>query len=170
MDEQNPPFNPLAGDERIAKVAAHVGCSVADAEAAFGMLLNFNLCAAERSETGQAKAEGKKLRNEAAKFSAKFPHLTDIRDAIIEEAQVAEHFTDARAYPATKGRNERARIVAFAIARLFRSTGRNIGMGKSDIDGSPSTPFCRAVQHGLEAFGINAHWYQPAKDARDNTN
>lgn len=170
MEGQPPTFNPLAGDDRIAKIAKHVGCSVPEVEAAFGILLNFNLWAAERSESGEARQEAKDLRRYAERFSAKFPDLTDIRDEILAEAAVAAHFTDARAYPATKGRKERARFIANAVARLFVATGRSVGVGKSAYDGQPSTAFGRAVQYALAVFEVEADWYQPAKDARDNTN
>ncbi|WP_165571107.1 hypothetical protein [Paracoccus nototheniae] len=170
----NLPFNPHAGDVRIASVAAFVGCKVPEVEAAFGKMFAFALWAAERSESGDARKEAKALRDAAAKFKAAFPHLTEIHDDMLREAAVAEHFTDPKAYPGTKGRKERARIIADGIARLFANTGRNIGIGKSPYSGDPSTPFGRAVQHALATFEIEANWYQPAhsaaKRARCNTN
>ncbi|MEX1233435.1 MAG: hypothetical protein WEB56_00435 [Roseovarius sp.] len=171
---ENQPFNPHAGDVRIAKVAAFVGCDVSEVEAAFGNMFAFALWAAERSESGDARKEAKALRVAAEKFEAAFPNLTEIRDDMLREAAVAEHFTNPQAYPATKGRKERARVIADGIARLFAKGGRNIGIGKDPYSGDPSTPFGRAVQHALATFEIEANWYQPAqsaaKRARSNTN
>jgi hypothetical protein len=165
------PFNPHEGDVRFASIAAFVVCDVSEVEAAFGQMFAFNLWAAERSENGQAKQEAKELRRMAEVLgNAKHSDLSDMRDELLFNANVAEHFTDQKAYPATRGRNERARVVANGVARLFANTGRNIGVGKDQYSGGPSTPFGRAVQHALSAFEINVHWYQPAKDARDNTN
>lgn len=172
---ENLPFNPHAGDVRIAKVAAFVGCDVSEVEAAFGNMFAFALWAAERSESGEAKQEAKELRRLAAVLdTAKGLDLTEMRDELLANAVVAEHFTNQKAYPATRGRKERARVIADGIARLFANGGRNIGIGKDPYSGDPSTPFGRAVQHALATFEVEANWFRPAEDAakraRSNTN
>lgn len=169
------PFNPHAGDVRIAKVAAFVGCDVSEVEAAFGNMFAFALWAAERSESGDARKEAKELRRLAAVLdAAKGLDLSEMRDELLANAVVAEHFTNPKAYPATKDRNERARVIADGIARLFIKGGRSIGIGKDNYSGEPSTPFGRAVQHALAVFEIEANWFRPAEGAakrsRSNTN
>lgn len=168
-------FNPHAGDVRIAAIAKFVGCNVSEVEAAFGNMFAFALWGAERSENGVARQEAKELRSVASALgTAESFDLSEMRDELLFNANVAEHFTDPKAYPATKGRKERARVIADGVARLFANTGRSIGIGKDPYSGEPSTPFGRAVQHALSAFDIQANWYQPAqsaaKRARSNTN
>ena len=155
-------------DPRHEAIAKEIGCTVADVQAAFGNLLGFNLWAAERSETGTAKRDAKKLRRLAAKLEGDtLPFdLTEARDDLLFKANVAEHVTDKRAYPATKGRKERARIIASAVARVFTVTGLNIGLGKDPYNTrEPSTPFGRAVKEALAIYEIQCGWYRPAEYA-----
>jgi len=154
-------------DSRHEALAAHIGCTVADVEAAFGNLLGFALWAAKRSETGIAKREAKNMRRLARKLDGESSgfDLTDARDDLLFKANVAEHFTDRRAYPATKGRNERARVVAYAVARVFVATERNIGKGTSQLNGDPTSKFGQAVKQALEIYGIQDGWRGPAKEA-----
>ncbi|MBN9889682.1 hypothetical protein [Salipiger abyssi] len=162
-------------DSRHEDLAAFIGCTVADVETAFGDLFGFALWAAERSETGVAKKEATNLRAIADELD-KVPgsDLSDMRDELQMRAKAAEHFTDNRAYPATKGRRERARVIACAVARVFVATGRNIGKGTSQNDaGEPTSKYGQAVKQALELYGIRANWRQPAKDAAaqySNTN
>lgn len=123
--------------------------------------------AAERSETGVAKRNAKNLRRLAQKHDgdALGFDLSDARDDLLFKASVAEHFTGPEAFPATKGRNERARVVARAVARVFAATGRSIGLGKDAYTGEPSTPFGRAVKEALAVYEIESGWYRPAEHA-----
>lgn len=155
-------------DPRHEALAKEIGCTVADVEAAFGNLIGFALWAAERSETGKAKREAKNLRNLAKKMDADTSafDLSAARDDLLSKASIAEHFTAPQAYPATKGRNERARVIACAVARVFTATGRNIGLGKDPYNTrEPSTPFGRAVKEALSLYGIEDGWYRPAEHA-----
>lgn len=155
-------------DSRHEALAEAIGCTVADVEAAFGNLFGFALWAAERSESGAATREARKLRQWAAELDADTSpfDLSEARNALLFTAGVAEHFTDPRAYPATTSRKERARVVAHAVARVFAATGRNIGKGTSQNDaGEPTSKFGQAVQQAFEIYGIEANWKQPAKDA-----
>jgi len=159
-------------DSRHEALAAHVGCNATEVEAAFGNLIGFALWAAERSETGAAKREARNLRRLAAKLdddTSAFD-LSEARDDLLFKAGVAEHFAGPQAYPATKGRNERARVIACAVARLFAATGRNIGLGKDAYTGEPSTLFGRAVKEALAIYGVESGWYRPAEHAVRNTN
>lgn len=168
---EDPLFNPHAGDVRIAAIAKFVGCDVSEVEAAFGNLFAFAIWAAERSENGVARQEAKELRSMADLLgNAKHFDLSEMRGELLFNANVAEHFTDPKAYPATKGRNEQARVIAHAIARLFVAKGRKLTIGKSAYTGDPSTDFGRAVQAAFSIYKIEANWYRPAKDARENTN
>jgi hypothetical protein len=154
-------------DSRHEALAAYIGCTVTDVEAAFGDLLGFALWAAERSETGVAKRNAKNLRRFAQKLDgdASGFDLTDARDDLLFKASVAEHFTAPEAYPATKGRNERARVIASAVARVFAASGRNIGLGRSAHTGEPSTPFGRAVREALALYDVDCGWFRPAEYA-----
>lgn len=162
-------------DSRHEALAEAIGCTVADVEAAFGNLFGFALWAAERSESGAAEKDAAELHAIAdALDKAPLFDLSDMRDEVRLRAKAAEHFTDPRAYPATKGRKERARVVAYAVARIFAATGRNIGKGTSQNDaGEPTSKFGQAVQQAFKIYGIEANWKQPAKDAAaeySNTN
>lgn len=154
-------------DSRHKALAEFIGCTLADVETAFGNLLGFALWAAERSESGAAKKDAAELRAIADALD-KVPaaDLSDMREEVRLRAKAAEHFTDPRAYPATKGRKERARVVARAVARIFAATGRNLGKGTSQNDaGEPTSKFGQAVRQAFEIYGIDANWKQPAKDA-----
>jgi|GEM_PF-5227561 len=153
-------------DSRHKDLAAYIGCTVADVEGAFGDLLGFALWAAERSETGLAKKEAARLHRIADELDVvPGSDLSDMRDEVRTRAKAAEHFTDHRAYPATKGRKERARVIACAVARVFTATGRSIGLGKDAYTREPSTPFGRAVKEALAIYGIQCGWYRPAEHA-----
>ena len=122
-------------DSRHEALAEAIGCTVADVEAAFGNLFGIALWAAERSESRAAEKDAAELHAIAdALDKAPLFDLSDMRDEVRLRAKAAEHFTDPRAYPATKGRKERARVVAYAVARVFAATGRNIGKGTSQND------------------------------------
>lgn len=61
------------------------------------------------------------------------------------------------------GRNPAAYIVAEGTRRLFRRQRRKISWGQ--VEGFPSIDFGRAVQSGLDAFGILASWRGPTEMA-----
>lgn len=154
-------------DPKHKAIAEFIGCELAELQAAFGNLIDFNLSMAERSETGNAKRDAKNLRRLAAKLendTSPFD-LSEARDDLLFKASVAEHFARPEGYPATKGRNERARVIACAIARVFVATGRSIGLGKDAYTGEPSTPFGRAVKQALAVYEIQSGWYRPAEHA-----
>jgi hypothetical protein len=181
-------------DSRHKELADFVGCTVEDVETAFSPFFGFGMWAAKRSETGEAKEEAAALNaiaDEMDKLIRRIsaykgvysqtmeglPTANDLcalRDHYRREAKIAAHFTDAQAYPATKGRKEQARIVAEAVARLYVATGRTIGKGTSQLEGDPTSKFGKTVKKALEIYGVDANWRQPAKDAasqaQGNTN
>lgn len=153
-------------DSRHKDLAAFIGCEATDVEAAFGNLFGFAMWAAERSETGEAKRDAAKLRRMAAELDEySNADFSDMRDELLMRAKAAEQFTVPRAYPATKGRKEQARVIADAVARVFVAKGLHIGYGKKPDSPEPSGPFGRAVQFALTLYAIDAHWFGPAKEA-----
>ncbi len=183
-------------NQKHVELAEYLGCDLAQVEAAFDMLTDFKLWAAARSEDGTARAEKAELGKIADELDTVIRRieacppsvveqidrqglptpikLTELRDHFLLQADVAAHFTHAEGYPATKGRKERARIIADCVANLFVATGRPIGKGTSQSDGEPSSPYGKAVKKALEIYGIDANWRQPAiaaaERARQNTN
>lgn len=154
-------------DSKHEAVAACIGCTVADVEAAFGNLLGFTLWAAERSDTGLAKREAKNLRRLAKKLEDDTSNfdLTEARDDLLFKANVAEHFTHPNGYPRTTSRNARAGVIAAAVARVFTARGLSIGLGKDPYTREPSTPFGRAVKEALAIYEVESGWYRPAEHA-----
>ena len=61
------------------------------------------------------------------------------------------------------GRNPGAYIVAEGMRRLFRRQRWKITWGQ--VEGFPSTKFGRAVEFGLNSFGILANWRGPTEEA-----
>jgi hypothetical protein len=111
-----------------AALAPIIPCTLDDVADAFNPLaLNFNLWAAERSETGTAKKEAahlRKLANELHRVPGQ--DLSHMRDELLARASAAEHFTHRKAYPTTPNRKNRARAVAQCVARLFDAKGANL--------------------------------------------
>jgi|GEM_PF-6390999 len=62
------------------------------------------------------------------------------------------------------GKNLAAHDVAEGVRRTFRRTQTNITFGQHP-GGGPSTPFGRAVEVAIGAFGIRADWKSPTKAA-----
>lgn len=67
------------------------------------------------------------------------------------------------------GRNPAAYAIAEGMRRLLRRLKLKITYGATQF-GEPSTDFCRAVEHGIGAFGVSADWRGPAKEAIDKQN
>ena len=61
------------------------------------------------------------------------------------------------------GRNPSAYLVAKAMRRLFRKMRKPITYGLS-TSGTPTTDFCKGVEHALSAFRIRANWRGPARE------
>lgn len=160
-----------------AALAPIIPCTLDDVANAFNPLaLDFNLWAAERSETGAAKKEAAQLRKLAKELDRVPGHdLSLMRDELLARASAAEHFTHPKAPPDNTNRRNRARVVAECVAILFQAKGANLGAGmRGDGSGEPSGPYGRAVKAALSVFDMNENWFQPAKDAKkrvlDNNN
>lgn len=175
-------------DSKHEDLAAFVGCTAADVEAAFGNLAGFALWAANRSRTGAAREDAKALQaiaddlDKAIRRIEALPEhdggefimpmdglptpgdLCRLRTHFRSQAAVAAHFTHPDAYPSPKGRSEQARVIAEAVARLFVATGRTVGKGTSQLDGEPTSKYGQAVKKALDLYGVRANWRQPAKD------
>lgn len=160
-------------DPKHEALAEHIGCEVADVENEFSYLLvDFHLEKAKRSEDGKIRRDADYLLSLAEMMDcAPGMDLTNTSEQVRQQAK-AEGWV-LRTFPANNGRNERARIIAYAVARVFVATGYAVGKGTAQVDGEPTSKYGRAVQKALNLYGIKDGWRGPAKDAAalvNNTN
>lgn len=90
--------------------------------------------------------------------------LMHLSNVLADDATYYGQFLKQRGNTRQGGRNPAAYIVAEGIRRLFRRLRKSIGYGCSDY-GSPTTHFCKGVEHAIGAFGIRANWRGPAREA-----
>ena len=90
--------------------------------------------------------------------------LEHLRHVLADDAAYLIRFQGEPGNARPGGRNPAAYIIAEGMRRLFRRMRKRITYGTNDC-GSPTTDFCRGVEHAIGAFGVRVDWRGPAHEA-----
>ena len=90
--------------------------------------------------------------------------LEHLRHVLADDAAYLTRFQREPGNARPGGRNPAAYMIAEGMRRLFRRLRKRITYGTNDC-GSPTTDFCRGVEHAIGAFGARADWRGPAREA-----
>lgn len=90
--------------------------------------------------------------------------LEHLRHVLADDAAYRTRFQREPGNARPGGRNPAAYKIAEGMRRLFRRLRKHITYGMNDC-GSPTTDFCRGIEHAIGAFGTRADWRGPAREA-----